>query len=163
MFIVADLSQVWAELAVYKQDEDKIRLNQEVSVSIDRDQDSRTGKVIFFSPITDESTQSRLARVLLDNTDSYFSPGTFVSGKIIESKIEVPVTVELSAVQKIEGSDSVFIRDGSHFNRQKVTIGKNDGVNVEILSGLKAGEIYASGNTFILKAELSKSEAEHEH
>ena len=44
-----------------------------------------------------------------------------------------------------------------------MVLGQGDPDNVEIVFGLDAGERYASSNTFVLKAELGKSEAEHSH
>ena len=52
---------------------------------------------------------------------------------------------------------------GTTFEARKVKIGREDDDQVEIVSGLEAGETVAVANTFILKAELGKSEAEHAH
>lgn len=163
LFIVADLSEVWAELAVYKQDVDKVRLGQKARVSIASHLTPQEGEVIFFSPITEEKTQARLARVQLKNPDPHFSPGAFVSGTIVTNEVDVPVSVEIDAIQRLEGTDNIFIRDGESFEPRKIILGQKDDVNVEVISGVKVGERYASGDTFILKAELGKSEAEHEH
>ena len=52
------------------------------------------------------------------------------------------------------------VKDG--FEARKVTIGREDDRDVEILRGLAPGETYAVTNTFTLKAELGKAEAEHD-
>ena len=79
------------------------------------------------------------------------------------NEIDVPLAVELDAIQRLDGSENVFVREGETFEPRKVLLGRRDDVHAEIISGLKVGEKYASGDTFILKAELGKSEAEHEH
>lgn len=119
------------------------------------------GEVIF-SPITEEKTQSRLARIRI-RSDPHFSPGAFVSGRIVTSKDEVPLVIESSAIQRIESKDTVFVREGETFEPRSVVLGRSDEMGTEILSGLSLGERYAAGNTFVLKADLGKSEAEHEH
>lgn len=163
LFIVADLSAVWAELAVYKQDVDRVALGQKARVTIASHLGSQEGEVIFFSPITEEKTQSRLARIRITNPDPHFSPGAFVSGTIVTETRPVPIAIELSAVQTIEGKDTIFVRTEDSFVPRSVVLGIRDDTRAEILSGVGEGEQYAAGNTFILKAELGKSEAEHEH
>lgn len=162
LFVVADLSSVWAEFAVYKQDISTVKLGQKVFVSLAEDIAPHAGEIIFFSPITEESTQSRVARVLLSNPESEFSPGAFVTGDIVTSQEKLELAVESQAIQQIEGSDTVFVVRDDGIVPEKVQIGRTDERTTEILSGLAAGETYLSGKTFLLKAELGKSEAEHE-
>ena len=163
IFVVADLSEVWAELAVYKQDVDKVSIGQKAVLSIASHMKPIEGEVIFFSPITEEKTQSRLARIRIKNPDPHFSPGAFVSGRIVTSKVEVPLVIDSRAIQRIEGKDTVFVREGETFEPRGVILGRSDERGTEILSGLTFGQRYAAGNTFVLKADLGKSEAEHEH
>ena len=53
--------------------------------------------------------------------------------------------------------------EGKGFKMRPVTTGREDSTSIEILSGLEFGETIATKNTFILKAELGKAEAEHQH
>lgn len=163
VFIVADLSEVWAELAVYKQDVDKVKVGQMARVSIASHLIPQDGEVIFFSPITEERTQSRVARVMLKNPDPHFSPGAFVSGTIIINEINAQIAVKNEAIQRIEDRNVVFLRHDSKFDPQPVITGRTDGIYTEIIEGLDKEAKYAAGNTFLLKAEIGKSEAEHEH
>lgn len=163
IFIVADLSEVWAELAVYKQDVDDVKVGQKAILSVASHMKPIEGEVIFFSPITEERTQSRLARVRIKNPDPHFSPGAFVSGQIATRSDTVSVLIDGSAVQRVEAKDVVFVREKNSFEARPVVIGRKGQNGLEVLSGLKGGETYAAGNTFILKADLGKSEAEHEH
>ena len=163
LFVVADLSSVWAEFAVYKDDISKIKVGQKVLVSTAEDTSPHTGEIIFFSPITEERTQSRVARVLLSNPDFEFSPGAFVTGDIVTSQEKTELSVESNAIQQIEGSATVFTIHDSEIEPKKVVVGKSDDQITEILDGLQVGQTYLSGKTFILKAELGKSQAEHEH
>lgn len=163
LFIVADLSEVWAELAVYKQDVDRIRTGQRARVSVGEHLPPLEGEVIFFSPITEEQTQSRVARILLKQPPEHFSAGAYVTGRIITAELQVPVAVENHALQRMEGRTVLFVRDGELLEPRAVLPGRSDGRVTEIVNGLQAGEDYASGNTFLLKAELGKSAAEHHH
>lgn len=163
LFIVADLSEVWAEFAVYKQDVDKVKVGTRVRVFIAQHLAPEEGDVVFVSPVTDERTQSRIARVLLKNPDPHFSPGAFVSGLMVQEKTSVVLAVRIDAIQQLDGQSVVFVRDGENFEPRPVVTGASDETYVEIVKGLAAGDRYAAGNTFLLKADAGKSEAEHEH
>ena len=54
-------------------------------------------------------------------------------------------------------------RYGEEFEARPLTLGRSDGRFVEVLKGLRAGEAYAAKNSFLIKAELGKSEASHDH
>ena len=73
------------------------------------------------------------------------------------------MTIPLEAVQTIEGKPVVFVRTAEGFEKREIIPGKKDDKSIEISSGLKPGEQVAVGNTFVLKAEAGKSEAEHAH
>jgi cobalt-zinc-cadmium efflux system membrane fusion protein len=71
--------------------------------------------------------------------------------------------VSVEAVQTVENNTVVFIETPTGFVTRQVTLGGSDGKNVQVLKGLSPGERYAASNTFVLKSELGKGSAEHEH
>jgi len=161
IFNVADLSTVWVDLAVQPADLPFAREGQEVIVS----GDGRTarGKIVALSPVIDPETRSARAIAEIDNSKGEWQPGDYVRAQLISSRQEAPLVVPRDAIQTINGKPAVFAAQDGGFKAHTVTTGKEDSQNVEILSGLKAGEMIAVKNTFALKAELGKSEAEHEH
>ena len=68
-----------------------------------------------------------------------------------------------TATQTIDGQPSVFVQTPEGFAPRPVTLGRANETHVEITAGLEAGERYATTETFILKAELGKGTASHEH
>ena len=75
-------------------------------------------------------------------------------------EVEAPVAVRPSAIQNVNEKTVVFTAQGLVFDAQVVELGTNDGDYVQVLSGLKAGDRYVAGNSFLLKAELGKSEVQ---
>ena len=73
------------------------------------------------------------------------------------------VVVPSSAIQTLEGQTVVFVAEGDQVEPRPVVLGHRGKTVVEIVSGLRTGERVAATNTFLLKAELGKSEAEHDH
>ena len=163
LFTVADLNTVWVDLNVYRQDFPKLRVGQKVFIQTPGMTDKIEGKISYISPFGSESTQTLLARAEIPNADGVLRPGMFVTGDAVLEEKEVDVAVKDAAVQTLEGSEVVFVAEGSSFEARPVKFGQRDGEWLEVISGLLPGEKYAAANSFILKAETGKSEAEHEH
>jgi len=89
-------------------------------------------------------------------------PGTVVSGRLVGGAGDM-LTVPSEAVQTIEGAASVFVVEPEGFRVRAVTKGRTSNSRTEILSGLNGDEQIAGRGAFLLKAELGKGEAEHDH
>ena len=163
LFVISDYSELFADFFVYPTDASKVSVGQKALVFIPGRTDPIESTVSFISPIVDTENQSRFVRVVLPNERKELQPGSFVSAEVVIEEAPVPVSVSNSAIQTIEGKPQVFVQEGDRLKPRPVKVGRRDLQFTEILSGLKAGEKYAAGNTFVLKAELGKSEAEHEH
>jgi cobalt-zinc-cadmium efflux system membrane fusion protein len=68
--------------------------------------------------------------------------------------------VPAGAVQNIGAAAVVFVQVPEGFRKHQVVLGQSDERTVEVLSGLRPGEVIAVTNTFVLKAELLKALAE---
>nr|ART35543.1 A11 [uncultured bacterium] len=163
LFVVADLSTVWVELSLFPRDVAKVRIGQAVRIKSPEADLSADGKVIYVAPFGSSANQTLTARVLLDNAERRWSPGLYVTAEVTLSAMELPLVVRNQALQTVEGSSVVFVRTEHGFVARKVAIGQSDGDISEVREGLQAGESYATSNSFILKSELGKGEAEHGH
>ena len=104
-----------------------------------------------------------LVRAVVPNDGLRLRTGLFVSARLILSAKKVTVAVKSSALQTVENRNVVFVRNGDKFETRDVEIGARDSESVEILFGLLEGDRYAARNSFIVKAELGKGSAGHEH
>ena len=163
IYVVADLSSVWVNVAVYARDLPKVRRGQNVLVESVGSESSSQGRIDYVGAVVGEATRAATARVVLPNRDMRWRPGTFVTARIVVDERKVPIAVPENAIQRIEGRDCVFVQEDDGFLARPVVLGKTDGQWIEIVSGLKAGEPFVFGGSFILKSELQKSEAGHEH
>ena len=161
VYTVADLSTVWIELAVPTSDLDEVR--EGARVTVNRGGRSVQGKVVFVSPLLNADTRSARVVVSLPNQDMAWRPGTYVTAEVETETDRVPVRVTKAALQTVEGKRVVFVRTDEGFEKREVELGRADDDAYEVVSGLRAGEDIAVANTFLLKAELGKSEAGHDH
>jgi cobalt-zinc-cadmium efflux system membrane fusion protein len=162
-FVIADLSTVWVDLNVPPQDLPQVRKGQRVTVSAGPTMPTAEGTISYIGPVVSEETRAAITRVVLPNPDGRWRPGLFVTAMIAASSITVPVLIPKTAVQTLEGQPSVFVQTPEGFAPRPVTLGRTNETHVEITSGLQVGERYAATETFVLKADLGKSAAAHEH
>ena len=163
IYSVADLGTVWVDLNVNRKDFDKLKVGQAVTIFAGENLTNATGTVSYISPFGAEDTQTMLARVELPNPKGDWRPGLFVTGEIIVEEREVPVAVKASGLQTFRDWVVVFMNDGSVFEIAILELGRRDGEWAEVVSGLSAGQKYAAENSFIIKADILKSGASHDH
>ena len=160
-FVVADLSTVWVDLSVYQKDLPRVRLGQPARVHAGESVPDADGQISYITPSVDQLTRTATARVVLPNPDGRWRPGMFVTARAFQP-IAVPLAIPHPAVQTVEGRAVVFVESAKGVEPRAVTLGREGGEQVEVLSGLSPGERFAATKTFLLKAELGKGEAEHE-
>lgn len=162
LFRVADLSVLWIDLAIPVNDLSLVRAGQPVWVSNKSGQKTK-GQVVFVQPELDSASRSGSVRVQIDNAQGAWRSGEFVDAMIQTDEPKQAISVPVSAIVMIENEPSVFVEGSEGLAPRVVTVGNRSGDRQEIISGLSAGERFVTGNVFVLKADLSKSEAEHAH
>lgn len=163
LFTVADLSKVWAELALFPRDRAKVRVGQTVRVASTDAGLHAEGPVVYVAPFGSSSNQTLTARVRLENAERRWAPGLYVNAEVTLGEASVLLAVRNEALQSLEGRPVVFVQGDEGFEPRPVRIGRTDRQWSEVLEGLERGAHYASANSFILKAELGKGEAGRDH
>ncbi len=162
-FAIADLSSVWVDCSVFQKDLDRVSIGKAVRVSAGDDDDAADGIVSYLTPVVDQPTRTATARTVLENADGRWRPGMFVSVRVLEP-VSVALAVAHSSLQTLGADRVVFVEQGEGgFLPRPVALGRSGATEVEVVSGLEPGERYVATNSFLLKAELGKGSAEHEH
>jgi cobalt-zinc-cadmium efflux system membrane fusion protein len=156
VFTIADLSTVWVNMDIYQKDLVSISKGQTVGIEIGHGIPSVEGKIAWVGPQVDEGTRTAKARIELPNPDGSLRPGLFVTAKVAVGSSQAALAVPKSALQTFEGKTVVFVRTDDGFEPKPVETGRENGIMVEILSGLAPGQTYVSQGVFTLKAQLSK-------
>jgi cobalt-zinc-cadmium efflux system membrane fusion protein len=156
VFVVADLSSVWVDLVISQDTISSVQEEHTVRVRLPDGSESET-TIEFISPLIAPDTRSALARATLPNPNGRFRPGTFVDAGILVPSKEETVVVPKASVQLVNDHPCVFVWGKADFELRAVETGMTDGLQIEILQGLRPGEAVASENAFHLKAEFVKS------
>ncbi|WP_414729711.1 efflux RND transporter periplasmic adaptor subunit [Zhongshania aliphaticivorans] len=159
LFSIANFDTLWAEFRIYPTQRSQVKPEQ--TVHIDQDGWSFEGVIQHLIPVLDKPYQ--LARVKLDNQAKGLAPGLLVEGQIVVGEYSVDLAVEKIALQTLGEQRGVFVKNGDEYGFVPLRLGRSDDSYVEVLAGLSPGQDYVSENSYLIKADIEKSEAEHEH
>ncbi|BBJ24708.1 efflux RND transporter periplasmic adaptor subunit [Candidatus Nitrotoga sp. AM1P] len=163
IFVVADLSTVWAVLTIYSNDLNTVKIGQKAIVKASSFDFQSSGSVEHLGALLGEQTRTAEAHIILANPKGIWRPGLPVNIELVADEVEVPVAVSADAIQTVRDWTAVFVRYGTFFEAHPLELGRSDGKFIEVVKGLNAGERYAAKNSFLIKADLGKAGASHDH
>ena len=159
IYVVADLSSVWVELVASAPDLALLKEGDDITIE-DSTRAKAVGKTIFISPMVSKETRTTRVIVSLDNADGRWRPGSFVGASIPVDRRSVPLLLPRNAIQTIDGKLTAFVQVPEGFEARAVQAGAMTEDAVEVIGGLKPGEVVAVLNTFVLKSDLGKAKAD---
>jgi cobalt-zinc-cadmium efflux system membrane fusion protein len=163
LYVIADMSRLVADFKVYGRDLDRITAGQTVRVSNLEGENAIVGTIERILPTLDLNNRAATARVLLNNAGPRWRPGLFVQGLVIVAEHEVPLAVRQSGLQSFRDFTVVYARFQQTYEVRMLELGRRDGEFVEVLGGLDPGITYVSENSYLVKADIEKSGASHDH
>ena len=86
-----------------------------------------------------------------------------VTARITIDRRDAALVLPLAALQTMDGHEAVFVRNGDTYTARAVKTGARDATHVEVLEGVKAGEEVVVAQSYLVKADIEKSGASHEH
>jgi cobalt-zinc-cadmium efflux system membrane fusion protein len=162
LFTVRDTSSVWAEFAVFPRDLARIDLGMPVSVSSASGEPLGDGRVDWIDVRAGNDQAVRIRSRLINRT-ALVPPGSLVSARITVANLPVAVAVRRTGLQSFRGGPVVFARVGDEYEVRMLELGREDADRVEVLKGLRPGERYVTRNSYLVKADIEKAGAVHEH
>lgn len=164
LFVVADLSKLWAELFIFSKDGEKLKAGQKVRIQCLDDPVNTESTIALVLPTAEASSQTVVARAVIENADNHWRSGMNIRADVVLSEKEAPLAVKTEAIQRMEGNTVVFVQEeGGTYKAHPVETGMSDSQWTEIKSGLSAGQRYVAKNSFVVKADIGKAGAEHAH
>jgi membrane fusion protein, heavy metal efflux system len=164
-FRIGDLSTLW--LTVHAFERDAVRIQQGVAARLAfpalPGQDFE-GKVMVVGRHVERESRTVPIRIDVRNRNNLLRPGMSATATLPVGETGAAIlTVPVTSVQRVRNEWCVFLpRDANHFEIRRIGRGRDLGTEVEVLSGLKAGETIVVDGAFLLKAQAEKGEADHE-
>ena len=163
LFEVGDLSSLWVDLHVFGTDMDHIQPGVPVTVTRLGDGTTTSTTLERVLPGAATASQSTIARAVIDNSDGRWRPGSAVKARITVAQAPAALVVPLAALQTLDGKDVVFVRQGEDYLARPVTLGARDARQVAVSAGLEPGEEVVVEQSYLIKADIGKAGASHEH
>ncbi|MBI2829256.1 MAG: FixH family protein [Acidobacteria bacterium] len=154
LYKIADLSVVWLEADVYEQEGPLVKVGQRATVTLDAYPGERfMGRVIYIYPFVEENTRTVRIRFELANRAGRLKPGMYAN-VALDTPVGMSTTIPANALLDSGTRQLVFVAEGDgYFQPRDVKVGQRLGDRVQILEGLKEGEMVAMGATFFLDSE----------
>lgn len=164
LFVIADPTKLHAEFFVYPRDAERVRVGQPVSLKSLSGEARFQAEVEAVLPAADVASQTMIAHVHLPPVASRtFRPGMGVEGSFAVAEANVPLAVRTKAIQRFRDFEVVFAKVGNTYEVRMLEIGRRTPEWTEVLGGLAPGEIYVTDGAFLIRADVEKSGASHDH
>lgn len=163
LFEIADLSQVWIDLHAFGSEAVKLKPGQAVSVHSAFSDTTVEATLDRVLPIAAADSQSVVARLRMPNSDGLWRPGLAVSAEVTVAERAVPLAVQTSALQRFRDFTVVFAKVGDTYEVRMLELGARDEASAEVLAGIAPGTTYVTKQSFLIKADIEKSGASHDH
>ena len=160
--VITNTDNLVAELAVYPTDWPKVKLGAPVELHVSGVDEALNATITGSLPVT-RADQAKVYRVNIDNSKLSLSEGSFVTADIEVNTTEVPLAVKRTGLQAFRDFTVVYAKVGEQYEVRMLDLGRSDSQWVEVLGGLKPGTEYVTENSFIIKADIEKSGASHDH
>lgn len=164
LFRISDPSKIQIEAAVPVLDAQRIRPGDPASIEVNGTM--LPAKVRAVTPSVDETSRAATVVLELANPSDQVQPGQYARALIrpaAQATRQAGFVVPEEAIQNVEGRDVVFVRTEEGFVATPVSVGQRGGGRAEIVEGLEPGQTIAGRKAFVLKAELGKGDAGHDH
>jgi cobalt-zinc-cadmium efflux system membrane fusion protein len=161
LFVVADLSKVWAVAQVPEQQVRFVHAGQEVTLDIPAlGGEKRSGKLVYVGQVVDPKTRTVLVRTELTNADGMLKP-SMLATMLVQSDPVDRLTIPASAVLRENNEDNVFVAQGNNRYRLKaVKLGEEIKGRRPVISGLAAKDKVVAEGAFHLNTERNRQALE---
>jgi cobalt-zinc-cadmium efflux system membrane fusion protein len=160
LFTVVDLSSVWVVADLYERDFGRVRVGSPATITTAAYPGlTLTGRVSYIDPQLNAQTRTARVRVEVPNRRDELKLGMYAEMQIHETAAPAALSVPRSAVQTIGDRHFVYLaiagQQGRYIERE-VRLASSAGDSVEVVSGLRAGDVVVTKGSFFLRAERER-------
>jgi|SRR5450830_99727 len=161
LFIVADLSHVWAVAEVPEQQIELIQKGEDVKIEIPAlGGKQMTGKLIYLGDVVNPQTRTVTVRTDIQNAGGSIKPDMLIS-MLVQSKPMPHLAVPLQAIVRENDKDHVFIQIAPNkYRLREVVLGAEYEGMVAVTRGVEEGEVVVGEGAFHLNNERKRKELE---
>ena len=161
-FTVANLTDVWVVGNVPEKDVRFIRKDQRVDMVLAAYPHAIfSGTITYIGDTLDPATRTMRLRVTAPNPDRLLKPEMFAVIRVYAESNPDDLSLSIEAVQNGPAGTMVFVQRGTgEFEARTVRLGDEQGDLVQVLDGVRAGELVVTKGSFALKSEMERHKIE---
>lgn len=164
MVVIADPTKLHAEFFVYPRDAEKVKVGQKVLVRSLSGDTKIEAEVEAILPTADLVSQTLVAHVHIPSSQAQaFRPGMGVEGDFSVNALSVPLAVRSKGLQPFRDFTVVYAKVGDTYEVRMLELGRKTPEWTEVLNGLQPGTEYVTDGAFLIRADIEKSGASHDH
>jgi cobalt-zinc-cadmium efflux system membrane fusion protein len=164
-FRVGDLSTLWLTVHAFERDAVRIETGATARIAFPAlPGEDFEGEVAMVGRQVETESRTVPVRIDVRNAGGALRPGMSASAALPVGGAEEPIlSVPVAAVQRVRNDWCVFLpRGGGEFEIRRIGRGRDLAGEIEVLSGLRAGEQIVVDGAFLLKAQAERGEADHD-
>ena len=163
LFVVGDVTRLVVDFHIFATDLGRVRAGQRVTITPVEGAAKAETAISTILPTKETATQTIIARATLANPGGEWMPGMTVRGDIVVDEEKTPLAVRTEALQRLRDFTVVFEKIGETYEVRMLETGRQTPEWTEVLSGIEPGAAYVAKNSFLIKADIEKSGASHDH
>ena len=160
--MIVDLDRVWVIANVFEHDLANVKVGDKATVTADAYDDRVfSGQITYIGDEVDRTTRAVRTRIEVPNPDHMLKPGMFAKASLAASNSRDVLVVPESAIYQVDGHSVVFVSAGTDgFEVRTVQPGSHGDGAVEILAGLRVGEVVVAKGGLGLKSLVANQAAD---
>ena len=170
LFVIENLKDLWLEFNLPNTSNIHLQAGQILNFKTNGSDQNYQAKVQTLNSQADLQTGRLQVRAKVTTQADVLRPNVLVNVFVTDAQAKTALRVQKKALQQVEGKPVVFVIESEekglvHLKAQPIEVGvsSQDGQWLEVISGLTEGQKYIADGSFLLKSELEKDEAGHEH
>ena len=163
LYVITDPGQTTVVFNIFPRDLATIRPGQKVIIETLDGKPVAETQLGGYLPEGNAAAGTALVRAQLPNRDGRWRPGMALQGRVTVNSVNVPLAVRTEALQRFRDFTVVFANFGDDYEVRMLELGRKSPEWTEVLSGIKPGTRYAAKGAYLIRADIEKSGASHDH
>lgn len=163
LYVITDPAQTTVVFNIFPKDLGAIQPGMAVQIETMEGTAIAAARLGQYLPDGNAEAGTALVRASVPNRGGRLRPGMALRGRVTINAVQVPLAVRTEALQRFRDFTVVFANYGQDYEVRMLELGRKSPEWTEVLSGIKPSTPYAAKGAFLIRADIEKSGASHDH
>jgi cobalt-zinc-cadmium efflux system membrane fusion protein len=163
LYVITNPSSTTVVFNIFPRDLGIVRPGMRVLVETQDGQPVGTATLGNYLAEGNAEAGTALVRAAIPNRGGWIRPGMAMRGTLQVNAQSVPLAVRTEAIQPFRDFQVVFANYGDQYEVRMLQLGRRGPEYTEVLSGIEPGTPYVAKGSFLVRADIEKSGASHDH